>query len=151
MMPQPTPWLAALLLLLLPGITGASPRHQQPGDDESQPDETFLNEEQYRERMAEINHSFADLDTGRRFRLGPESEREAARLSKLFESVEAFWKGRGEEEAAGFARSAKEGADAAQKAALKKDQKSYDAAVEAIASSCRGCHREPLEKYRTKG
>ena len=71
-----------------------------------------------------------------------EIEKEARKLSDLFEEVEEFWKGRGNEEAAGFAHMAKEGAMEAAKAARKKEQKSLEAAITTIAASCEGCHKE---------
>jgi cytochrome c556 len=77
-----------------------------------------------------------------------EIEKEAARLEGLFKDVEQFWKGRGNEEAAGFARMAKEGATEAAKAARKKEPKSLEAAIAQISASCEGCHKEPLDKYR---
>ena len=119
------------------------------GQDAGEPP-AISNEEQYRERMQEIDHAFADLENDRRTGLGSQSEEEAERLSALFEQVEAFWKGRGNELAAGSARMAREGAEAARDAARKKESKSFDAAVETLAASCEGCHDEPLDKYRLR-
>lgn len=105
------------------------------------------NEEDYREQMREIDHSFSALQS-HRLRRTAEVEEEATRLARLFATVEAFWKGRGDEEAAGFARMAKEGAEQARDAARKKDEKALDASIETVARSCQGCHKEPLDKYR---
>ena len=62
--------------------------------------------------------------------------------------MEAFWKARGEVESASFARMAKDGAEKAGEAARHGDSKSYEAALEVVAASCKGCHRDPLDKYR---
>jgi hypothetical protein len=97
--------------------------------------------------MRDIDHSFAML-SDRAAREYSRIEAEAAKLSQLFGEVEAFWRGRGDEELAGYARLAKDGADEARKAAMRKEDKGLDAAVETIARSCEGCHREPLDKYR---
>lgn len=108
----------------------------------------FQNEREYREEMREIDHAFAVLSENRHLQNAPEVESEATRLSKLFERVEDFWKARGDEEAANFARMAKDGAKRAGKAARESDEQSYKAAVRIIAASCEGCHQEPLDKYR---
>jgi cytochrome c556 len=104
--------------------------------------------QEYRERMHDIDHSFAAIQKDRHMSRSSEIEKEARKLSDLFEEVEEFWKGRGNEEAAGFAHMAKEGAMEAAKAARKKEQKSLEAAITTIAASCEGCHKEPLDKYR---
>jgi len=108
----------------------------------------LTDEREYRERMHDIDHSFAEIQKDRRMSRSSEIEKEAEKLSDLFEDVEEFWKGRGNEEAVGFARMAKEGAMEAAKAARKKEQKSLEAAIATIAASCEGCHKEPLDKYR---
>jgi len=108
----------------------------------------FKDEAEYRDEMREIDHAFSVLSENQPIQKGPEVEREAARLAELFEDVEDFWKARGEEEAANYARMAKDGATRAGKAARDSDEPSYEAAVRIIASSCEGCHKEPLEKYR---
>ena len=108
----------------------------------------FHDEAEYREEMRDIDHAFAVLSENRPIQDGPEVQREAARLTDLFEDVEDFWIARGDEEAANFARMAKDGATRAGKAARESDEKSYDAAVRIIAASCKGCHQEPLDKYR---
>jgi hypothetical protein len=102
---------------------------------------------QYRERMERIDHSFAAL---RERQVKPESDvdKEATKLAQLFSEVESFWKGRGNEEAAGFARMAKEGARSAREAFRDGNDKALEAAVATIAASCQGCHKEPLDKYR---
>lgn len=107
----------------------------------------IADETEYRERMHDIDHSFATL-SDRGARDYSRIEAEAAKLAELFGEVEAFWKGRGDEEAAGYARLAKDGADEARIAAMRKEEKGLEAAVETIARSCEGCHREPLDKYR---
>jgi len=108
----------------------------------------LTDEREYRERMHDIDHSFAEIQKDRRMSRSSEIEKEAEKLSDLFEDVEEFWKGRGNEEAVGVARMAKEGAMEAAKAARKKEQKSLEAAIATIAASCEGCHKEPLDKYR---
>lgn len=108
----------------------------------------LTDEREYRERMHDIDHSFAAIQEDRRLNRPSDIEKEAAKLEDLFEDVEAFWKGRGNDEAAGFARLAKEGAKEAGSAARKKDQKSLEAAIASIAAACEGCHKEPLDKYR---
>ena len=108
----------------------------------------FENEADYREEMQEIDHAFAVLSEQRAVRQGPELEREASRLSELFSNVEDFWNARGEEEAASFARMARKGADEAGKAARDGNEQSLDAAIDTVAASCEGCHKEPLDKYR---
>ena len=107
----------------------------------------IADETEYRERMHEIDHSFATL-RNRGAREYSRIEAEAAKLSELFREVEAFWRGRGDEELAGYARLAKDGADEARNAAMRKEEKGLEAAIETIARSCEGCHREPLDKYR---
>jgi hypothetical protein len=108
----------------------------------------FQDEAEYREEMREIDHAFTSLSEHRGVRTGPELEREAARLAALFTDVEEFWKARGNEEAASFAAMAKDGAEEAGTAARDGDDDSFDAAVEIIAASCEGCHKDPLDKYR---
>lgn len=108
----------------------------------------FETEAEYREEMQEIDHAFGELSDPRTLHMGPELEREAARLSKLFTNVEEFWSARGKEEAARFARMAKQGADEASRAARQGNDKAFDAAIETVAASCEGCHQEPLDKYR---
>ena len=108
----------------------------------------LTDEREYRERMHDIDHSFDAIQKDRRMNRSSEIEKEARKLSDLFEEVEKFWKGRGNEEAAGFARMAKKGAMEAAKAARKKEEKSLEAAIASIAASCEGCHKEPLDKYR---
>lgn len=110
----------------------------------------FRDEAQYREEMREIDHAFAVLSEHRPIQKGPELEREAARLAELFEEVEDFWKERGEEEAANFARMAKDGAKRAGKAARDGDESSFDAALDIVEASCEGCHKDPLDKYRLR-
>lgn len=107
----------------------------------------IANDQQYRERMERIDHSFVVLQE-RHVRQAPEIDKEAAKLSRLFSEVESFWKGRGNEEAAGFARMAKEGAKKVREAVRDHNEKSLEAAIETIAASCEGCHKEPLDKYR---
>lgn len=108
----------------------------------------FADEKAYRERMQEIDHSFTEMRRQERVRSGPEIEKEAVKLSTLFGKVEEFWKARGEEEAASFARMAKDGADEARTAARNRNEKALEAATDTIAASCEGCHKEPLDKYR---
>ena len=108
----------------------------------------FQDEAEYREEMREIDHAFAVLTESRPLPRGPEAEHEARRLSELFQDVEDFWIARGDEEAANFARMAKDGAKRAGKAIREGDEASFDAAVRIVASSCEGCHQEPLDKYR---
>ncbi len=108
----------------------------------------FENEAEYREEMHDIDHAFTALSEHRGVRKGPELEREATRLSKLFSNVEEFWTSRGEDEAASFARMARKGADEAGKAARDRNEKAIDAAIDIVAASCEGCHKEPLKKYR---
>jgi cytochrome c556 len=104
-------------------------------------------EAQYRERMHDVDHSFSVLRE-RPVKDMAAIEAEAAKLQKLFAEVEAFWKGRGDEERASFARMAKDGAEELGRAAASKNEQGLDAATETIARSCEGCHREPLDKYR---
>ncbi len=108
----------------------------------------FADEKEYAKRMHEIDHSFSVLQKHREVRRISDVEEEAKKLSVLFEQVEKFWKGRGDEALAGFARMAKEGADRAHEAAAKNEEKALQASVDTIARSCEGCHREPLDKYR---
>jgi hypothetical protein len=112
------------------------------------PAQKLADEQEYRKRMHDIDHSFVAIQEDRRMSRPSEIEKEAAKLEDLFEEVEEFWKGRGEEEAAGFARMAKEGAGEAVKAARKKEPKSLEAAIQSISASCEGCHKEPLDKHR---
>jgi len=108
-------------------------------------------ERDYQHRMQDIDHSFDKLVIeSERFWLEPDSQRNAARLTDLFHSVEVFWKGRGNDEAAGFARMAREGAERAQEASRMRDEHSFDAAVDAIAASCEGCHAEADDKFRIR-
>lgn len=107
----------------------------------------IANEQQYRERMERIDHSFEALRQ-RHVKPGSDVDKEAAKLSRLFSEVESFWKGRGNEEAAGFARMAKDGARKAREAVRDGNEKAMEAAVAIIAASCEGCHKEPLDKYR---
>jgi hypothetical protein len=108
----------------------------------------IADERAYHERMQAIDHSFVVLQKYRETRRTSEIEEEARKLARLFEEVETFWKGRGNEEYAGFARMAKEGAKQAREAAKNREEKALQASVDAIARSCEGCHREPLDKYR---
>lgn len=110
----------------------------------------FRDEAQYREKMQEIDHAFTALSDQRPIPKGPEAEHEATRLSELFKNVEDFWIARGDEEAANFARMAKDGAKRAGKAIREGDRKSFEAAVDLVAASCEGCHKEPLDKYRVR-
>jgi cytochrome c556 len=112
------------------------------------PAQKLGDEQEYRKRMHDIDHSFVAIQEDRRMSRPSEIEKEAAKLRDLFAEVEEFWKGRGENEAAGFARMAKEGAREAVEAARKKEQKALEAAIQSIAASCEGCHKEPLDKYR---
>lgn len=108
----------------------------------------IASEGEYRERMEEIDHAFTELQKHGTVRAGESVGEEAEKLSELFEEVHAFWKSRGDEEAAGFARMAKEGAEAVREADHTGQQETLDAAIATIASSCEGCHRDPLDKYR---
>jgi tRNA nucleotidyltransferase/poly(A) polymerase len=108
----------------------------------------FADEKEYVKRMHEIDHSFSVLQKHREVRRISDVEKEAEKLATLFEQVEKFWKGRGDEDLAGFARMAKEGAEKAREAAGKNEEKALQASVDTIARSCEGCHREPLDKYR---
>jgi len=108
----------------------------------------FADEKEYAKRMQEIDHSFSVLSKHREVRRISDVEKEAEKLALLFEQVEKFWKGRGDQELAGFARMAKEGAEEAREAAAKNEEKALQASIETIARSCEGCHREPLDKYR---
>jgi hypothetical protein len=108
----------------------------------------IADEKAYHERMRDIDHSFVVLQKYREARSTSEVEEEATKLTVLFGEVETFWKGRGSEEYAGFARMAKEGAKQAREAAKNKEEKALQASIDAVAQSCEGCHREPLDKYR---
>jgi hypothetical protein len=108
----------------------------------------FADEKEYVKRMHEIDHSFSVLQKHREVRRVSDVEKEAEKLVLLFGEVERYWKGRGDEELAGFARMAKEGAEKAGEAAGKNEEKALQASIETIARSCVGCHREPLDKYR---
>jgi cytochrome c553 len=130
-------WLISLLLV----VGGAGWAAQKAKS-------RFEDEEQYRETMHEIDHSFSTIAKHRNVRRGDDIRDEAEKLADLFADVESFWEGRGDEQAAGLARMAKEGAEAARDAATKHEQKALDAAIETIAGSCEGCHKEPLDKYR---
>ena len=110
----------------------------------------FKDEAEYKKDMQEIDHAFTELRKDRPIRQGPELEREASRLATLFGDVEEFWKGRGDDEAAGFARMAKNGAEEAGKASRNGDSKAFEAALDTIAASCEGCHHDPLDKYRLR-
>jgi hypothetical protein len=85
----------------------------------------IADEKAYQERMRDISHSFVVLQEYRKGRSTSEDE-----------------------ESAGFARMAKEGAEKAREAAKNKEEKALQASIEAVARSCEGCHREPLDKYR---
>lgn len=106
----------------------------------------FADEKEYVKRMHEIDHSFSVLQ--KPVRRVSDVEKEAEKLALLFGQVEEYWKGRGDEDLAGFARMAKEGAEKAREAAGKNEEKALQASVDTIARSCEGCHREPLDKYR---
>jgi hypothetical protein len=108
----------------------------------------IADEKEYEERMRAIDHSFTVLEENRRVRRNAGVEEEAERLARLFAEVEAFWEGRGRDDLAGYARMAKEGAERAAEAARNNDEKSLQAAIDTMARSCEGCHREPLDKYR---
>ena len=108
----------------------------------------FADEKEYVKRMHEIDHSFSVLQKHREVRRISDVEKEAEKLGLLFGQVEKYWEGRGDEDLAGFARMAKEGAEKAREAAAKNEEKALQAAIETIARSCEGCHREPLDKYR---
>jgi hypothetical protein len=108
----------------------------------------IADEKDYVKRMHDIDHSFSVLQKHREVRRISDVEKEAEKLGLLFDEVEKFWKGRGNEESAGFARMAKEGAEEAREAAAKNEEKALEASVAIIARSCEGCHREPLDKYR---
>lgn len=108
----------------------------------------FADETEYSERMREIDHSFTVLQKHRDPTRVSDVEKEAEKLALLFGQVEKYWKGRGNEKSAGFARMAKEGAEKAREAAEKKEDKALHASIETIARSCEGCHQEPLDKYR---
>jgi cytochrome c556 len=110
----------------------------------------FADEKEYVERMREIDHSFSVLQKHREVRRISDVEKEAEKLALLFEQVEKFWKGRGDEQSAGFARMAKEGAKKAREAAEKSEEKALQASIETIARACESCHREPLDKYRIR-
>jgi hypothetical protein len=112
------------------------------------PAQKLADEREYRERMHDIDHSFVAIQKDRAMSRASEIEKEAVKLEGLFKDVEQFWKGRGNEEAAGFARMAKEGATEAAKAARQNEPKSLEVAIKQIAASCEGCHKEPLDKYR---
>jgi hypothetical protein len=112
------------------------------------PAQKLTSEKEYRERMHDIDHSFTAIQYDRQMSRSSKIEEEAAKLGDLFEDVETFWKGRGNEEAAGFARMAKEGAAEAVKAARRKEPKALEAAISSISAACEGCHKEPLDKYR---
>jgi hypothetical protein len=107
----------------------------------------IADEKEYVERMRAIDHSFTVLQE-HRVKQTAEVEQEAKKLALLFGQVEKYWKGRGNEEYAGFARMAKAGAERAGEAAKKKEEKALEASIDAVARSCEGCHREPLDKYR---
>ncbi len=107
----------------------------------------IANEQEYRARMERIDHSF-DVLQDRHVKAETDVEKEAAKLAQLFSDVESFWKGRGNEEAAGFARMAKDGARKVREAARDHNEKAIQAAISTIAASCEGCHKEPLDKYR---
>jgi len=96
----------------------------------------FADEKEYAKRMHEIDHSFTVLQKHREVRRISDVEEEAKKLAVLFEQVEKFWKGRGDEEYAGFARMAKEGADKVREAAGKNEEKALQASIETIARSC---------------
>lgn len=116
-----------------------------------QDDQAIEDECQYRQRMQDIDHSFEELVVEReQFWVDPDNQRNAARLTELFHNVELFWKGRGNHEAAGFARMAREGAEKAQEASRMRDEESFDAAVDTIARSCEGCHKEADAKFRIR-
>lgn len=108
----------------------------------------FADEKEYVKRMHEIDHSFSVLQKHREVRRISDVEKEAEKLAQLFDQVEKYWKGRGDEKYAGFARMAKEGAEKAREAAGKNEEKALQASIETVARSCEGCHREPLDKYR---
>jgi hypothetical protein len=108
----------------------------------------IADETAYLERMRDIDHSFVVLQKYREVRRTSEVEEEARKLTVLFGEVETFWKGRGNEEYAGFAKMAKEGAKNAREAAKNKEEEALQASIDAVARSCEGCHREPLDKYR---
>lgn len=108
----------------------------------------FQDEAEYREEMREIDHAFTRLAEYREVPKGAELEREAERLAALFTDVEKFWKARGDEEAAGHARMAKEGAEQASKAIREGNDEAFEIAVDLVAASCESCHEEPLDKYR---
>jgi hypothetical protein len=108
----------------------------------------IADEKAYQERMRDISHSFVVLQEYRKGRSTSEVEEESRKLAVLFGEVETFWKGRGNEESAGFARMAKEGAEKAREAAKNKEEKALQASIDVVARSCEGCHREPLDKYR---
>jgi cytochrome c556 len=107
----------------------------------------IVDEKAYVERMRAIDHTFAVLQE-HRVKKSAEVEEEAKKLALLFGEVEKYWKGRGNEENAGFARMAKVGADKAGEAAKKREEKALEASIDTVARSCEGCHREPLDKYR---
>ena len=141
-------WLVLAATLVLCGSLSFGVQ-QEEGQEEDAKD--FQSEGDYRKGMQDIDHSFGDLlEERERFWLEPDTQRNAARLTDLFHRVETFWKGRGDEEAAGFARLAREGAERAQEASRMRDEKAFDAAVDSIASSCAGCHAEASEKFRLR-
>ena len=96
-------WLVPAAMLVLYGSLSFG-LQQEEGQEEDAQD--FQSEGDYRKGMQDIDHSFGGLlEERERFWLEPDTQRNAARLTDLFHRVETFWKGRGDEEAAGFARS----------------------------------------------
>ena len=139
-------WLVPAFALVL--CAGFALGMQQEEDEDEQ---AFQSEGDYRQGMQDIDHSFADLLAEReQFWLEPDTQRNAARLTDLFHRVERFWKGRGDDEAAGFARLARQGAERAQEASRMRDKESFDAAIDTIASSCAGCHEEASDEFRLR-
>jgi hypothetical protein len=64
----------------------------------------IVDEKAYQERMRDIDRPFVVLRKYREARRTSEIEEQARKLTVLFGEVETFWKGRGNEEYAGFPR-----------------------------------------------
>jgi hypothetical protein len=101
---------------------------------------TPMSDADYVKAMKEINPTFMSLQRANASMNHAQGEKDAQKLSDLFNSVQVYWEARKADDAVGFAKSAVAAADATVKASASMDMTTLTSSQQQLSAACQGCH-----------
>jgi hypothetical protein len=101
---------------------------------------TPMSDADYVKAMKEINPTFMSLQRANASMNHAQGEKDAQKLSDLFNSVQVYWEAKKADDAVGFAKSAVAAADATVKASEQMDMTALTSSQQKLSAACQGCH-----------